>query len=186
MAKVLVPFSEGVEEVEFTTIVDLLRRAGVEVTTASPDGQPVRGRSNITIGADASWEEAIKRDWDAVVLPGGLPNAFTLRDDDRIEALLQRTFAAGKIVAAICAAPAALARAGVLKDRRATSYPACQPDVEKEDASVRYASEEVVVDGRVITSRGPGTAIPFTLALIEALVGAAAASRIAEEIVYSG
>ncbi|RME83979.1 MAG: DJ-1/PfpI family protein [Zetaproteobacteria bacterium] len=185
MATALVPFSEGVEELEMISVVDLLRRAGVEVTTATLDGAPAKGRSGIVIQPDAALDDVLHQDWDAVVLPGGLPNAFTLRDDPRIENLLRRQVAEGRVAAAICAAPAALARAGVLANKCATSYPACREDVLREDATVKYLDEPVVVDGLVVTSRGPGTAIPFALALIRLLVGENRAEEVAREIVYS-
>ncbi|PJA32048.1 MAG: DJ-1 family protein, partial [Zetaproteobacteria bacterium CG_4_9_14_3_um_filter_53_7] len=90
MPSVLIPFTTGVEEIEFVAVVDLLRRAGVVVTTASFDGGAVTGRSNIIIAADAALSNVMHRDWDMVVLPGGLPNAHLLRDDANVKAVVER------------------------------------------------------------------------------------------------
>ena len=187
MTQVLVPFSQGVEEVEMLSVVDLLRRAGLAVTTATPDGLPARGRSEVEITPDAALDNMLGRDWDAIVLPGGLPNAHTLRDHAGLAEALHATFEAGRLVAAICAAPVALARAGVLKGRRVTSYPGCEEDIRAEEAEIgAYLEEPVVVDGNVITSRGPGTAIPFALAIIRHLLDEEASEKVRREIVFGG
>lgn len=187
MAQVLVPFSQGVEEVEMLSVVDLLRRARADVTTATPDGLPACGRSNVEITPDATLENMLSREWDAIVLPGGLPNAHTLRDHAGLAGAIRGTFEAGRLVAAICAAPVALARAGVLKDKRITSYPGCEEDIRKEEPDIQaYLEDPVVVDGNVITSRGPGTAIPFALAIIRHLSGEEQAEAVRREIVFGG
>jgi 4-methyl-5(b-hydroxyethyl)-thiazole monophosphate biosynthesis len=118
---------------------------------------------------DMTLEQALQRDYDMVVLPGGLPGADHLGDDPRVIELLQEMAAAGKYTAAICAAPRALARAGLLDGRRATSYPgaldvAAVPGLD-------YREQAVITDGKVVTSRGPGTAMDFALQLIELLAG---------------
>lgn len=178
--KVLVPFSKGVEEIEFTTIVDVLRRAGAHVTTASLEGALVEGRSGIRIQADTTLDVALSPavTYDMVVLPGGLPNAHILRDDPRIIALLQSTAKAERPVAAICAAPSALFKAGLLKDHTATAYPGCLPDLPSEQQS----DDAVVISGNITTSRGPGTAMAFALSLVATLFGDAKADEVAEEL----
>lgn len=169
MASVLVPLAQGCEELEAVTIIDLLVRAGAEVVSAGLAAGPVKASRGVVLLPDTTLEEAMKRDFDMVVLPGGMPGAQHLDDDPRIRQLVQKMAAEGRYTAAICAAPRVLASAGVLSGRRATSYPGhldkmALPDVE-------YAHEAVVQDGKVITSRGPGTAMDFALTLIENLFG---------------
>ncbi|NWF36595.1 DJ-1 family glyoxalase III [Mariprofundus sp. KV] len=183
MINVLVPFTTGVEEVEFVAVVDLLRRAGIAVCTASLDGAAVVGRSNITIAADAALPEVVNRDWDMVVLPGGLPNAHLLRDDVHVKAVVERMHAERKTIAAICAAPTALAAYGITAGKKVTSYPACQAEMEALQPSSLYVDEIVVEDEFLITSRGAGTAVAFSLRLIARLCGEAKAEEIRASIV---
>jgi len=183
MINVLVPFTTGVEEVEFVAVVDLLRRADIEVCTASLDGKSVVGRSNISMAADAALSEVMSRNWDMVVLPGGLPNAHLLRDDANVKAVVERLRAERKSIAAICAAPTALAAYGITAGKRVTSYPACQPEMDALQPSSVYVNEAVVEDDFLITSRGAGTAIEFSLRLIARLCGEAKAEEIRVSIV---
>jgi len=183
MASVLVPFATGVEEVEMIAVVDLLRRADVDVCMASLDGKAVTGRSDIIIKADAALADVKDRDWDMVVLPGGLPNAHLLRDDANVRAVVERLRSECKSIAAICAAPTALAAYGVTEGRRVTSYPACQPEMEALQPSSVYVDEAVVEDDFLITSRGPGTAIIFALRLIARLCGEPKSVEIRESII---
>lgn len=170
--KALVPLAEGFEELEAVTIIDVLRRAGVEVTVAALAASPVTGSHAIRVEADALLD-AVQRDvFDAVVLPGG-PGAQRLRDDERVKAVVRRLAAEGRLVAAVCAAPTVLEAAGVLAGKRATVYPGNQLP------SAEQVEERVVVDGSIITSRGPGTALEFALAVVEKLAGAAKASELA-------
>jgi 4-methyl-5(b-hydroxyethyl)-thiazole monophosphate biosynthesis len=169
MASVLVPLAQGCEELEAVTVVDLLRRAGIEVVTAGLDAQPVTASRGMTLLPDMTLEMALQQSFDMVVLPGGLPGADHLGDDPRIIRLLQEMAASDAYTAAICAAPRVLARAGLLDGKRATSYPGAL-DIEAVPG-IEYLETAVVTDGRVITSRGPGTAMDFALVLIETLVG---------------
>lgn len=171
MAKVLVPLATGCEELEAVTVIDLLRRAGIEVVTAGLEAtpQPVRASRGTVLIPDMSLDQALKQDFDMVVLPGGLPGADHLNADHRIHALLERMMKNEKYIAAICAAPKVLADAGLLKGRRATSYPGSLTQVQL--AGVHYQETAVVQDGHIITSRGPGTAMDFALTLIEVLAG---------------
>jgi protein deglycase len=123
MKKVLVPLAQGCEELEAVTIIDILRRADIEVTTASLDDKPVRASRNTVLIADTTLDKAMAHEFDMIVLPGGLPGADHLRNDVRIIGLLQKMAKAGKYTAAICAAPMALAAAGLLTNKNATSYP---------------------------------------------------------------
>ncbi len=183
MARVLVPFAEGVEEIEFVAIVDILRRADIEVYTASLEGREVTGRSHIRIQADAELGSIMDQNWDMIVLPGGLPNAHLLRDDARIKVLIQRLREQSKTVAAICAAPTALAAYGLTAGRRVTSYPACQPEMEQLQPSSVYSDDAVVEDGFLVTSRGPGTAVAFALRLVAKLCGEDVAEEVRQSIV---
>jgi len=183
MVSVLVPFTKGVEEIELVAVIDVLRRADVYVCAASLDGKPVTGRSNITIQADARLKDVVNDDWDMVVLPGGLPNAFLLRDDEYVKAVVERLRQQRKSIAAICAAPMALAAYGITAGKRVTSYPSCQTEMEKLQPSSVYVDEAVVEDDFLITSRGPGTAIAFALRLIAKLCGETKADDIKTSIV---
>ena len=169
MACVLIPLAQGCEELEAVTVVDLLRRAGIEVVTAGLDDQPVRASRGMILIPDVTLDEALQNDYDMVVLPGGLPGADNLKNDSRIIRLLGKMSAAEKYTAAICAAPAVLAEAGLLDGKRATSFPGCL-DAESVPG-LEYLEQAVVTDGKVITSRGPGTAMDFALELITTLSG---------------
>lgn len=169
MARVLVPLAQGCEELEAVTIIDLLRRAGIEVISAGLDSQPVKASRGVMLLPDTTLDEALKQDYDMVVLPGGMPGMTNLKNDSRIITLLQNMAAAGKYTCAICAAPVVLAEAGLLSGKRATSFPGFLDKLNLPDVS--YLNDAVVADGKVITSRGPGTAMDFALALIEILVG---------------
>jgi 4-methyl-5(b-hydroxyethyl)-thiazole monophosphate biosynthesis len=169
MARVLVPLAQGCEELEAITVVDLLRRAGIEVVTAGLDAQAVRASRGTVLIPDTMLEAALETEYDMVVLPGGLPGADHLRDDVRIIDLVRHMADSDRYTAAICAAPRVLAKAGLLDNRRATSFPGAI------DAAsipgIDYVEDAVVTDGKVVTSRGPGTAMDFALHLIELLSG---------------
>jgi protein deglycase len=167
MKRVLVPLAEGFEELEAVTIIDVLRRAGIEVAVASLGESPVAGSHGIRIAADTPLAALIEQDFDMIAMPGGMPGADHLKKDPRIAEMLRRLREQGKPVAAICAAPMVLAAAGVLDGRRATSYPGFLKGAQQ----TTVVDEAVVSDGGVITSRGPGTALDFALALVAELSG---------------
>lgn len=164
---ILVPLAQGCEELEAVTIVDLLRRAALKVTTAGLNSLPVKASRNVVLIPDVELADVLSADFAMIVLPGGLPGADNLANDDRIIDLVTRMHKAGKYVAAICAAPSVLAKAGILSGKKATSYPGILDKMALNDVTV--TSSAVEVDGNVITSRGPGTAIDFSLKLIELL-----------------
>ena len=169
MPKVLVPLAQGCEEIEAVTIIDILRRAGVEVVSAGLDAQPVRASRGTVLIPDTVLDTALKQTYDMLVLPGGQPGSNNLKADARIIRLLQEMVQQGKFVAAICAAPSILAASGVLDGKRATSFPGALdafPQVQQQRGTV-------VEDGKLITSRGPGTAMDFALTLVERLTGKA-------------
>lgn len=174
----LVPLADGFEEIEAVTIIDVLRRAGIEVTVAALGESPVIGSHAISVTADAELDAVRERAFDAVVLPGG-PGARRLRDDVRVKEVARRLAGEGKLVAAVCAAPIALEAAGVLRGKRATVYPG------NALPSAELVEERVVVDGNVVTSRGPGTALEFALAVVEKLVGQAKRDELARAMIAS-
>ncbi|TNF34102.1 MAG: DJ-1/PfpI family protein [Gammaproteobacteria bacterium] len=181
MTKVLVPLAQGCEELEAITITDLLVRAGIEVTTAGLDEQPVKASRGIRILPDTTIDKVVNKDYDLVVLPGGLPGADHLRDDPQVQSLLKRHAANGKYVAAICAAPKALAQAGLLDGKTATGYPGVLGALNLTNTTIRETPIEI--DGKVVTSRGPGTAMDFALTLIELLEGRAKREAVNKQLV---
>jgi 4-methyl-5(b-hydroxyethyl)-thiazole monophosphate biosynthesis len=176
MARILVPLAQGCEEVEAVTVIDLLRRAGQEVESAGLEEGIVTASRGMRLVPDITLDEALERDYDMVVLPGGQPGSNNLAEDPRVRTLLDRVVDQGGHAAAICAAPLVLARAGLLHGRRVTAFPGV---LEKETvAGMVLTQEDVVIDGPIITSRGPGTAMDFALVLIERLAG----SRVRKQV----
>ena len=169
MHKVLVLLAQGCEEIEAVTVIDILRRAGLEVTSAGLDDLPVLASRGVGLLPDTTLDLAQHQEFDMIVLPGGQPGTDHLKADKRLIALLQNMAQRGKYVAAICAAPSVLAAAGLLDGRKATCYPTCLDAFPKVDLQ----TAAVVEDGNIITSRGPGTAMDFALALVERLAGRA-------------
>lgn len=171
MASVLIPLAQGCEELEAVTIIDLLRRAGIQVVVAGLDDGPVRGSRGTVLVPDTTLDQVLNQEFDMVALPGGQPGTNNLNADTRVHALLKKMAAQNKYTAAICAAPLVLANAGLLHGKHATSFPGVLEKMNLPDVELKAAA--VVQDGKVITSRGPGTAMDFALTLIEALVGKA-------------
>lgn len=165
MKKALVLFAEGSEELEAVTLINILRRGGVEVTVAGLHDGPLRGSRGTVLLPDTSLDRVHAGDFDLIVLPGGQPGTNHLRADPRVAGLLQKMHARDRYVAAICAAPSVLADAGLLDGRRATCYPGSLDGF----PAVRHQTAAVVEDGKLITSRGPGTAMDFALTLLERL-----------------
>ncbi len=167
MAKIIVPISNGFEEIEAVSIIDICRRAGIEVCVAGVESLQTQGANSIKIIADCMIEDINSDEFDMIVLPGGLPNAFTLAENEKVQELLKTMKNSDKYIAAICAAPYALHKANVLN----TNY-TCYPSFEQKIRDKGYSStQDVVEDGKVITSRGPGTATTFALQLVKTLCG---------------
>ena len=183
MKQAYVFLADGFEEVEALTTVDLLRRAGVKVTTASiTDELLVTGAQNIPVIADTALSEAPLDEADLIVLPGGMPGTKNLAESELVQETISRQAESKKYVAAICAAPALiLGEGGYLKGRLAT----CYPGMEEHLIEAEKTTEKVAVAENFVTSRGVGTAIPFALKLIELLCGKEKAEEIAESIVFS-
>jgi len=178
--EVLVPIADGTEEIEAVCIIDVLRRAGARVTVASVGELQVTASRGVKIVADCLIGSCRERTFDLVVLPGGMPGAEHLRDSATLTAILQRQQQTGGWFAAICAAPAVvLAHHGLLADCRATAHPAFVDKL----ANRESVASRVVVDGRCITSRGPGTAIEFALALVALLYDQQTADQVASPMV---
>jgi 4-methyl-5(b-hydroxyethyl)-thiazole monophosphate biosynthesis len=167
--RVLVPIAEGFEEIEALTVVDILRRAGANVVVAGVGGLPhVVGRSQVSVIPDEDIETALaKAPYDMIVLPGGLPNAHILRDHARLSNAVKQHADTGAYVGAICAAPLALERFGVLKGKPHTSHPGVRDQLTTDG----YCDDRVVVAGKVLTSRAPGTAMEFAFAIVRELYG---------------
>lgn len=167
MARVLVPLAKGCEEIEAVTIIDVLRRGGIDVVSASLEAGNILASRGVTLVADTQLEYVLNEAFDMVVLPGGGPGSDRLQSDERILTLLRKTAERGAYTAAICAAPKVLASAGLLEGRKAVGYPGVLDAMDLSD--VELVREKVVQDGRVITSEGPGTAMDFALELVEIL-----------------
>ena len=181
MKKAAVFFADGFEEVEALTPVDMLRRAGVEVTMVAMLGKTaVTGSHGITVKADILFEDADFDDTDLFVLPGGMPGTTHLKESEPLLELLVKAAGDGKLVSAICAAPTVLGKAGLLKGRTATCYPGCEDGL----TGAVLSTESVVVDGNIVTSRGAGTAMPFSFKLIELLLGAGKSADMKKKVVY--
>jgi 4-methyl-5(b-hydroxyethyl)-thiazole monophosphate biosynthesis len=181
MSKVLVPLAQGCEELEAITITDLLVRAGIKVVTAGLDDRPVIASRGARLIPDTTIKAVRDQQFDLIVLPGGLPGADHLRDDINVQHMLRTHAAEGRYVAAICAAPKALAQANLLQGKTVTAYPGVLNSLDLPDTRISNAATEV--DGKVITSRGPGTAMDFALTLIEILEGKAKRDEVNNQLV---
>ena len=174
MIKIALLLAEGFEEVEAVTPADFLNRAGIEVFITGVTGKTVKGAHNITILADHVLNE-LPGDLDGVIIPGGIPGSENVARSDAAIDLIKRLYKQGKLVTAICAAPAlVLEKAGVIAGKKAT----CYPGYEKRFTQSTFSEERVVVDNNIVTSRAPGTAAEFALTLVEILAGKEVAEKI--------
>ena len=180
MSKVYLFLADGNEEIEALTVVDLLRRAGVELTTVSIGShKKVTGSHNISYYADITLDEA-KDTVDILVLPGGMPGTKYLGESEKLMDMVKKQYEEGRYVAAICAAPTLFGNLGILEDKKATCYPGMMDKL----IAKEKLTDSVVVDGNVITSRGLGTAIDFSLKMIELLISKEKADEIGASVVY--
>lgn len=177
---VLVVLAEGFEEIEAVTIIDVLRRAGLEVVVAGVSSREITGSHEITIETKVLIEQ-YQGVPDAVVLPGGMPGSANLQKSHALADILQKVKKAGKLIGAICAAPAlVLSPAGILDGKKAT----CYPGFEKEfGEKVMFSQDRVVRDGGILTSRGPGTAMEFSLEIVSHLVSPDAARKLSQALI---
>ncbi len=179
--KILTVLAEGFEEIEAVTPVDLMKRAGIIVETSGIKGIDVSGSHDISFIADHSFDE-ISDTYDGIFIPGGMPGSRNIAECRPVMELIKTMYGEGKLVCAICAAPAVvLNKTGILAGKKAT----CYPGFEKEfDVDVEFTEERVVVDGNVITSRGAGTAADFSHALIEYLIDRETADKVLKATLY--
>ncbi|MBN1123633.1 MAG: DJ-1/PfpI family protein [Sedimentisphaerales bacterium] len=182
MAKTaLVPIADGTEEIEAVTMIDTLRRAGVEVTVASVGAKQIQASRRVNLVADRMISDCLNVVFDLIALPGGLPGAEHLRDSAELTQMLTDQAATGRLFAAICASPAVvLAHHRLLKDRKVTGYPTTSDKLGR-----NFVDEPVVVDGNCITSQGPGTAMVFSLKLVELLCGEQRAREVAKAMLFT-
>jgi len=180
MARVCILLADGFEEVEAVTLIDVMRRGGLDVVTAGVDGETawtappttvVRGSGGIQLTVDATLKR-VKGPWDAIAMPGGMPGARTLSEDPDVLALVRRHWQNGGVLAGIGSAPIVFGRLGLLQGRQACCYPGFEDQLEGANISM----EPVVVDDRLITGRGPGAAMEFALTIVEHFSGPAAAA----------
>lgn len=181
MKKIGIFMADGCEEIEGLTVVDILRRAEMEITMISiSGGKEVVGSHDITFLADALAADVHYGELDGIVLPGGMPGTRHLGGDATVNEVIHKFAAEGKLVCAICAAPGVLGAAGLLEGKHA----ACYPGFEEKLAGAICETQEVVKDGNIITSRGMGTAIPFALEIIRYFSGDEAAEKMGAGIIY--
>ncbi len=172
--KIIVPLAEGFEEIEAVSIIDVLRRANLDVTTAFLKSNPVKGSHNIPVAADKFIGDLKAADFNAIVLPGGQPGSDNLKKNDAVISYIKHIFSKGGVTAAICAAPTVLAHAGVLYGKKVTCFPGYEPDMEGATAT----GNPVESDGTVITGIGAGCAVIFALELVKKFSGEKAAKEL--------
>jgi 4-methyl-5(b-hydroxyethyl)-thiazole monophosphate biosynthesis len=177
MPKILMPIAEGFEEIETITVIDVLRRAGITVVTAGLQGSMPKSARGVQIMTDKKFSDIKPEEFDGIVLHGGDPGWRNLGNSQRLLNIIKEFDSKGKIVAAICAAPAILAKAGILEEKRATIYPGMERELP------RPRDAKVVVDGNVITAQGPGAAMEFALRIVAELVGEDKARRLKTDLV---
>lgn len=167
MAKVLVPMATGFEEIEALSLVDILRRADINVVMAGLDGQTIKGAHGVNVQTDILLDSVNSNDFDMIILPGGLPGAEYLAKSEKVKSLLREFDRDKKLIGAICAAPWALSTAGVLKEKY-TCYPSFETNVQKNGYD---PTSDVVIDQNIMTSRGPATAMKFALEIVKQICG---------------
>lgn len=179
MKSVLVPLVDGFEEIEAVACIDILRRAGIRVVVAGLTSRHCRGGREIGVETDTILEAASAGNYDAIVLPGG-PGTPAMAEDERLRKMIQEHHRRGALIAAICAAPTVLAKAGIIENKTVTSYPTAQSKL----GNVIYSTDPVVHDGNIITSRGAGTAVEFALQIVARLEGKGKCDEIAAAILH--
>lgn len=179
--RVLIFAAEGFEEMEALTVVDVLRRADVDVDICSLGDILITGAHNIQVKADITMAELDENKYNAVVLPGGMPGTLNLKNNGKVLEVIKNFNKLGKLVCAICAAPIVFECADILKGKRATSY----PEFIDSSCGCTYCEEIVVRDNNIITSRGPATAIYFALEILNAIKGQEAVDKIKNEMLIN-
>lgn len=178
-------FATGFEEVEALTVVDLLRRAGIETVCVSIDNaKSVTGSHNITVEMDAGLDRLDFGLFDILICPGGMPGTKNLEACEWLIRNIRSAYENGKFIAAICAAPSIFAHMGLLQGRKACIYPGMEDELYRA-GGVACMEDKVMKSDKIITSRGVGTAIPFALEIVSALMGQEKADELAKSIVYT-
>lgn len=181
MSKIGIFMADGCEEIEGLTVVDIVRRAKMEIVMISITGKKeVTSSHGVTFLADAIAEETGYEDLDGIVLPGGMPGTTHLLENEIVNAVIRKFAGEGKLVAAICAAPSVLGAAGLLEGKHAT----CHPGFEEKLTGATTSEDEVVRDGNIITSRGMGTAIPFAFEIVRYFTDDATVEHVRQGLVY--
>lgn len=181
MSKLGIFMANGCEEIEGLTVVDICRRAGIEIDMISINGSnEVTSSHNVTFKTEKLKEDANFDEYDGIILPGGMPGTTNLGADACVEDVIKAFAANGKLVAAICAAPSVLGLAGLLKGKKAT----CHPGFEDKLLDATWIEQPVVVDGNIITSRGMGTAIAFALEIVRYFMDDETVEKIKKGLVY--
>lgn len=179
MVSAVIFLAPGFEEIETATVVDVLRRCGVEVVIAGLEPHAIKGAHDMEFVSDTSIDEINLNDFNAVICPGGAPGYTNLRRDSRVLTIVKKAFNFNKLVAAICAAPAVLSDAGILRNKNCTIYPGMEIELEK--GGGKPMKDLVVEDGNIITSQGPATALLFALKIAERLVNKETADIVREK-----
>jgi 4-methyl-5(b-hydroxyethyl)-thiazole monophosphate biosynthesis len=180
MPSALVILSPGYEEIEAITVIDLLRRASIKVTVAGLTGKLITGSHDISVTADTEISKVNHDDFDVLILPGGQPGTNNMKTNPTILKWIQERHSKKQLIAAICAAPTVLHAAGITNNLKLTSYP-----TEKSTfTSSIYSEDNIVMDNHIITSRGVGTAIDFSLTIIAKLLDQSTADDIQAKIIY--
>lgn len=182
MSKALILLAPGFEEIEAVAVMDILRRAGVDVVSAGIQPGVITSSHGIKLIPDIHIEMVQPNNYDMLILPGGMPGTTNLGNDNRVKELIANFHNSGKYLAAICAAPSVFSDVGILSDKNATSYPSIQPQLKAKQV---ISDQKVVRDGNVITSQGPGTAFDFGFALAAILVGDEQAQQIRTAMLYT-
>lgn len=179
--RALILLADGFEEIEAISVIDILRRASVKVTIASLDFKLVTGAQNIMIKSDCLLEAIPEYEYDMLILPGGFSGVENLAESENVKSIIKLFQVEGKFIAAICAAPTLLEQIGVIKDKSVTSYPSVEGNLK----SIKtYKTDDVVIDDKLITSRGPGTAMAFAYTLVELLLDKKTVATLKDEMVY--
>lgn len=175
--KIMIPFADGFEDIEAITVVDVLRRAGIKVDTVGVVGSVITSKNGVRVMVDKRLNEVKAEDYDGIVLPGGSKGVENLSKTASLLEMIKKINKNGKLVCAICAAPSILARIGILDDKKATIFPGMEGEIPYP------RSDRVVVDGNVVTSQAAGTAMEFSLKLVEILAGKKKAEELREHLV---
>ena len=182
MSKIGIFMADGCEEIEGLTVVDIARRAGIEIDTISITGQKkVTSSHKVTFETDTTSEEADFSSYDGIVLPGGMPGTLHLCENETVKRVIREYAGDGKLVAAICAAPSVLGQEGLLEGKNAV----CHPGFEEKLTGANVCFEPVMRDGNIITGRGMGTAIPFALEIVRYFADDAAVDKVKTGLVYA-